>query len=163
MRWLNQRIIWEQIRLCFPGWGWFVVVYHSGQIAIDHRSERIEISWVGDETPIMGDGMDIRIQLLPTNEVPQESAKTRPGISDLVFTCLCWLLSRLSALTLWQGIFQTFVINFLFSPTLPTPVSSCNHQSQLKRWKHGSDFICIEPYRTCLPHSHAVQVYLGFK
>lgn len=27
--------------------------------------------------------MDIRIQLLPTNEVPQESAKTRPGISDL--------------------------------------------------------------------------------
>ena len=31
----------------------------------------------------MGYGMDIRIQLLPANEVPQESAKTGPGISDL--------------------------------------------------------------------------------
>ena len=32
--------------------------------------------------------MDIRIQLLPTNEVPQESAKTRPGISDLGAGCV---------------------------------------------------------------------------
>ena len=109
----------------------------------------------------MGYGMDIRIQLLPSNEVPQESAKTGPGISDLGPGCvhvsvLAPLLSRLSALTLWQGIFQTFVINFLFSPTpLHTPVSSCSHQSQLRRWKHGSNFICIGRYTTCLPHSHA--------
>ena len=36
----------------------------------------------------MGYGMDIRIQLLPSNEVPQESAKTRPGISDLGAGCV---------------------------------------------------------------------------
>ena len=75
----------------------------------------------------MGYGMDIRIQLLPTNEVPQESAKTGPGISDL---CSRVCVGS-SVLTLWQGIFQTFVINFLFSPTQRQPHSSLQLQSSI--------------------------------
>ena len=109
----------------------------------------------------MGYGMDIRIQLLPTNEVPQESAKTGPGISDLC-SRVC-VGSSVLTLDSDREYFK-HLSSTSYSPPHSdshTPVSSCNHQSQLRRWKHGSDFICIGRYTlytTCLPQSHAAQV-----
>lgn len=109
----------------------------------------------------MGYGMDIRIQLLPSNEVPQESAKTGPGISDLgpgcVHVSVLAPLWALGADTLTGNISNICHQLPLLPHTTPlhTPVSSCSHQSQLRRWKHGSNFICIGRYTTCLPHSHA--------
>ena len=131
----------------------FVVVYHCWLIAIDHRCERIEISPGWDMGWISGYSCSQLMRFLKS--LPRPGPGYQICVHVSVLAPRCWHSDR----EYFKHLSSTS-----YSPPHSdshTPVSSCNHQSQLRRWKHGSDFICIGRYTlytTCLPQSHAAQV-----
>ena len=84
------------IWLCFPDWGWFVVLYHCWLIAIDHRCEHIEISrgwdmgWISGYScsqlmrflkslPRLGPGYQICVHVSVLAPLPALGADTLTG------------------------------------------------------------------------------------
>ena len=82
--------------LCFPDWGWFVVLYHCWLIAIDHRCEHIEISrgwdmgWISGYScsqlmrflkslPRLGPGYQICVHVSVLAPLPALGADTLTG------------------------------------------------------------------------------------
>ena len=144
------------IWLCFPDWGWFVVLYHCWLIAIDHRCEHIEISRGWDMGWISGYSCSQLMRFL------KSLPRLGPGYQICVHVSVLAPLPALGADTLTGNISNICHQLPILPHTTPlhTPVSICSHQSQLRRWKHGSNFICIGRYTTCLPHSHAALSWL---
>ena len=139
--------------------------YHCWLITIDHRCEHIEhiesscgwdMGWISGYSPHSP-------LLLRTNEVPRGSAKTGLGpgyqIISVSVVFMSGVGSSLGSQSLTGNISNICHQLPISPPPTPhtrlPPVSSCSHQSQLRRWKHGWDFICIGGYNTCLFLTHA--------